>query len=255
MEEVLGYILNNVLKAQTMTDFATLQVAQEYRKHPFLVHFRVPHVSAVEVKIDLKFALRKKESDSVKIGPGDITGLTEAFSSLLTGLPSKQSFSSFLDKDLDFQKEWGKNHEPILEIFTSSVKKDSLFSLKNLVDSTLQLVQNGVLNAFTNSKKGTFSSFVQQFFNPFISASESQDPWKDVRESIFQIFQNVKKDDSSSEQKTGADLLNIIIDAHDLSRLPPEVISSASCTLHLDRKEWVSVPTEDGSSREKLVSS
>jgi hypothetical protein len=112
-----------------------------------------------------------------------------------------------------------------------------------------------VLNAFTNSKKGTFSSFVQQFFNPFISASESQDPWKDVRESIFQIFQNVKKDDSSSEQKTGADLLNIIIDAHDLSRLPPEVISSASCTLHLDRKEWVSVPTEDGSLREKLVSS
>lgn len=252
MEEVLGYLLNSVLHAQTIADFEALRVAQEYRKHPLLIHFRVPCVNATEVELDLKFAIKKNVSEPFKIAIEDIPCLSKSFSDLLLNLPHTEGFSSFLEKETAFQEEWKKSQEPLVHAFISLLKTDLPLSTKDLVASILQLVKNGVLHALTKMKKEQTFSFIDYFFKPFVLPFEAHKPWATIQNAIFKILQ--ESAEKKKEEKP-VDPINVIFDAETLSHLPPEVINSASLSLQLGRKEWVSLPSPDGSVSEKLVSS
>lgn len=179
LENILGAIVSDITKAQTISDAYSRDLKLTYRENPSLKLLPIPRMEIKEVSLDLKFAILKAESeetsggkviiyqaDSYQGGSQELSEGSYNFDSLVAGIGNDQLSSLKVPKGMKvtlYEHEFAGRSKTFTEDapwvgddfndLTSSIKVE-----KNLVEDIASMEIEVVTQYLANLPESAISS-------------------------------------------------------------------------------------------------
>ena len=240
LDAFLGGLLAGAARARTVSDKASVQIADQYLRHDLLKGFPVPRMQVRDLEVVLHFAVSSKLAAASSLQDDEVQrSICYQMTDFLGGLPAHRDFKDYFGTDAQLAGKWTASLEAMTRRFSQVMAKvaDSASAIHGLSLS----VRNYFYETAPEHRRKDVSSLLARRLR---KTGEERSMQGIIEEQIRTIVTSMEQVTPEAGEN-GALNFNILVGAAELEKLNPAVLNSIKITLNPADRRWV-VSEHDG---------
>lgn len=234
----IGSLLEQVTRARTLSDAASVRVAHQYLQHDFLKGFPVPRMQVKEVEFELNFAVAEASRSSAF---GDVevqTNITHKVRQLAATLPDDENFRTYFAGHPRLRERWNANLDTLDERVGAALAKGST-DREALIRSLSLVVENYCYESLSNQPWERWLSVLAGALHLNRGAGEVPHIADYIDDQIRNYIVAAEADPDGGDAAENFLDVNVVVEGAELKKLPGVQLQRMKIVFSSSDRKWL----------------